>query len=80
MLFAAIQAKFINLMAISGIMKKFFLIIALSILSSLYLSGCLVNDDKPFKNVLLIGWDGVEREHLYDLLNEFKLKNLHKNH
>ena len=65
-------------MAISGIMKKFFLIIAMSILSSLYLSGCLVNDDKPFKNVLLIGWDGVEREHLYDLLNEFKLKNLQK--
>ena len=31
-----------------------------------------------FKNFILVGWDGVQREHLYELLNEGKLPSLEK--
>ena len=33
---------------------------------------------KDFKNVILIGWDGVQREHLYELINQEKLPNLER--
>ena len=36
------------------------------------------SSEEPFRNVMLIGWDGVERERLYGLLSEFRLPNLQK--
>jgi len=33
---------------------------------------------QEFKNFILVGWDGVEREHLYDLLDKGQLPNLKK--
>lgn len=36
------------------------------------------DDTTRFKNFILIGWDGVQREHLYQLLHEGKLPNLKK--
>ena len=34
------------------------------------------NDTVVFKNFILLGWDGTQREHLYDLLNAGNLPNL----
>ena len=39
-----------------------------------YVSGW--KEGQEFKNVVLIGWDGVQREHLYEMLEGGALPNL----
>lgn len=36
----------------------------------------IMTDSRSFRNIILIGWDGVQREHLWELLNTGKLINL----
>lgn len=35
-----------------------------------------LTDSRSFKNIILIGWDGVQREHLRELINSNRLVNL----
>mgnify|MGYP001027031757 CR=1 FL=1 len=38
----------------------------------------LINSKQEFRNVILIGWAGAQREHVHELLNELELSNLQK--
>lgn len=63
-------------------MKRFnkgivlFIVLVMGVIM-LYVSYGNGGQEKPeFKNVVLIGWDGVQREHLYEMLEKGELPNL----
>lgn len=61
--------------------KKIFLFGLLTLVSILILTNLnktLEKDSLGFKNMLLIGWDGTQRDVLYKLLSDEKLPNLTK--
>lgn len=51
------------------------------VLSMIFLTACqgpIDVDDKALDNVILIGWDGVQRNHINDLLADYKLPSFSK--
>lgn len=46
------------------------------ILANSWVEGAIENEPEENKNIILIGWGGVQRDHLWELIKDGKLKNV----
>ena len=63
---------------IGKVAAAFLVILTLFSIFIIYMAAIplLANGQSDQKNVIVIGWDGVQRNHLYELLNRNLLPNL----
>ncbi|MFQ6088305.1 MAG: alkaline phosphatase family protein, partial [Candidatus Methanofastidiosia archaeon] len=55
-------------------MKERVLLLILVLL--IYQTGCLDFEERHVESLILLSWDGVQRDHLYELLERGELSNL----